>query len=235
MKMITASDGDRFLRDGFLMVRGLFADGEINALRSAVNRASSASHMRGGARNLLGTLLEVHQIAHGPALSSVIAPLLKGRPFPVHATLFDKTPGANWLVPWHQDLTISVVERRDVEGYGPWSIKAGVIHVQPPVRIMEGMISARLHLDACDADNGVLRVLPGTHRFGRLDDAAVEDCKRSIAPVACTAAAGDVLLMRPLLLHASSAATNPAHRRVIHIDYACTPLDGGIEWRHAVQ
>ena len=38
---------------------------------------------------------------------------------PVKVTVFDKTPAANWKVPWHQDLTIAVRERRDAEGSAP--------------------------------------------------------------------------------------------------------------------
>jgi ectoine hydroxylase-related dioxygenase (phytanoyl-CoA dioxygenase family) len=42
---------------------------------------------------------------------------------------------------------------------------------------------------------------------------------------------GDVLLMRPLVIHASSAAETPQHRRVIHFDYANVGLAEGLEWR----
>jgi hypothetical protein len=69
---------------------------------------------------------------------------------PVKATLFDKTPDANWLVPWHQDLTISVKERVDIDGFGPWTVKAGVLSVQPPVSILERMLAIRIHLDDCE-------------------------------------------------------------------------------------
>lgn len=130
-------------------------------------------------------------------------------------TLFDKTAGPNWLVPFHQDLTIEVKERRDVDGFGPWTEKAGAICVQPPTWIMEAMVSIRLHLDDCDASNGALRVMRGSHRMGRLKP-------------------GDGLILPPLLLHASSRATTAAHRRVIHIDFTSVDLPGGLEWRQAI-
>jgi ectoine hydroxylase-related dioxygenase (phytanoyl-CoA dioxygenase family) len=155
---------------------------------------------------------------------------LAGAAFPVRATLFDKTAGANWRVPWHQDLTIPVAARAEVPGYGPWSVKAGVLHVQPPARVLEQMLSVRIHLDDCPASNGALRVLAGTHRLGRLTPGQIAEQRRREAPVACDVAAGGVLLMRPLLLHASYSASQAAHRRVIHIDYACHPLDGGLRW-----
>jgi ectoine hydroxylase-related dioxygenase (phytanoyl-CoA dioxygenase family) len=144
--------------------------------------------------------------------------------FPVRATLFDKAPGANWLLPWHQDLTICVDARKDVPGYGRWTKKAGIWHVQPPVPILERMLAIRIHLDNCDEANGVLRILPGTHTLGRLTASEIAEQQRVAAPVSCAVDAGGVVLMRPLLIHASSAAGNATHRRVIHdVDQAGHP------------
>jgi ectoine hydroxylase-related dioxygenase (phytanoyl-CoA dioxygenase family) len=150
--------------------------------------------------------------------------------FPVRGTLFDKTAGANWLVPWHQDLTICVAAPREVPGYGPWTRKAGVWHVQPPTCVLERMFSVRVHLDDCDASNGALRVLPGTHRLGRLTAPRIGELERDSAAVTCAVRSGDVVVMRPLLVHASSAAAEATHRRVIHIDYAVSGLDGSLQW-----
>ncbi len=138
----------------------------------------------------------------------------------VRGILFDKRADANWLVAWHQDLTICVKERQQVAGYGPWSVKHGVPHVQPPMALLDAMITLRLHLDEATHSNGALRVLPGTHRFGRLDAQQIEAFKKEGVEETCTAAAGDVLLMKPLLLHASSKAESPAHRRVVHLEFA---------------
>ena len=129
-----------------------------------------------------------------------------------------------------QDLTICVVARIDAAGYGPWTLKAGACHVQPPVSILENMLSVRIHLDDCDESNGALRALPGTHRLGRLTPEQIAEQQRSVSLVCCAAKAGGVLLMRPLLIHASSAASKAVHRRVIHIDYASAQLDGGLQW-----
>jgi ectoine hydroxylase-related dioxygenase (phytanoyl-CoA dioxygenase family) len=118
----------------------------------------------------------------------------------------------------------------DVPGYGPWTTKAGMCHVQPPVPILESMLSVRTHLDDCDESNGALRVIPGTHRLGRLTHERILEQQRSAGYVSCAVRAGGVVLMRPLLLHASSAASNANHRRVIHIDYTSSSLDGGLRW-----
>jgi Phytanoyl-CoA dioxygenase (PhyH) len=87
---------------------------------------------------------------------------------PVRVLLFDKTPAANWAVPWHQDRTVVVKERHDVAGFGPWSVKDGVDHVEPPISVLEGMLTLRLFVDDCGDDNGPLEVTIGSHRFGRL-------------------------------------------------------------------
>ena len=150
--------------------------------------------------------------------------------FAVRAILFDKTPTANWKVVWHQDLTIAVRERASVLGFGPWSEKDGVAHVQPPETLLERMLAVRLHLDDCGADNGPVRVLPGSHRVGRLSAGAIDQWRGAREEVACLAERGAILAFRPLLLHASSPATVAAHRRVIHIEFAVDELPEPLAW-----
>jgi hypothetical protein len=100
----------------------------------------------------------------------LVEPVLGDRFFAVRGILFDKIPDANWKVPWHQDVTIAVEERVEVEGFGPWSIKADVLHVQPPAEVLEHMVSVRLPLDNCDEENGALRVIHGSHLHGRIPE-----------------------------------------------------------------
>ena len=72
----------------------------------------------------------------------------------VRGIYFDKRVDANWKVAWHQDLSIAVKAKAKIEGYGPWSVKAGITHVQPPVSVLEQMLTVRLHLDDTDETNG---------------------------------------------------------------------------------
>lgn len=165
--------------------------------------------------------------------SAKIISLLGHGFLPVRSIFFDKTPETNWLVPWHQDLSIAAKPRIDVPGYGPWSIKDGVPHVQPPIQILETMVTVRLHLDDCNESNGALRVVPGSHLFGRLDAAGIAKVRSNQKEAFCSMQAGDALLMRPLLLHASSEAPAPLHRRVIHLEYSASQLPNGLEWAEA--
>jgi hypothetical protein len=167
------------------------------------------------------------------ALDGLAEALLRAPVHAVRAILFDKTPQSNWAVPWHQDLGIPVRERHDVEGFGGWSLKEGVWHAQPPAAVLEGMLTLRLHLDDCDDDNAPLQVLPGSHDLGRLDEARYAALLREHEAIVCTAKAGDVLAMRPLLLHASAKAARPARRRVLHVEYAGGVLPAPLRWRAA--
>jgi len=220
-----------FDREGFAMRPSLLSSAEVAALVSLVEANTRSGPHRGGVRDILDEVPELQAIAAHEDVRSLVQAILGPAAFVVRATLFDKTRAANWKVPWHQDLTIAVNERRDTEGYGPWSIKAGVQHVQPPATVLRNMVTVRIHLDPCPASNGALRVLPGTHHLGRLDQNHVAGFVQEEFATVCEALAGDALLMRPLLLHASSASLVPTHRRVLHFDFAACELANGIAWR----
>lgn len=183
-----------------------------------------------GIRNLLNVVPFTRDLANSPACKSLIEPILGGNARVVRGIYFDKHKDANWKVAWHQDLTIAVRERFDVDGYGPWSLKAGIHHVQPPVAVLENMLTLRIHLDQADESNGALRVLPGTHNHGRLSAAEIAHHKQYLRPTTCTLNRGGALLMRPLLLHSSTAALDPAHRRVLHFEYSSIDLPDGLRW-----
>ena len=186
-------------------------------------------------RNLFEAATAVRRLAAAHLLRSLVEPSLGADCFAVRALYFDKTPSANWKVPYHQDITVSIAERKETEGFSHWTHKDGVLHAYAPASVLENMLTVRLHLDACGRDNGALRVLPGTHRYERLNSAQVAEIRTRLAETVCEVDSGAALLMRPLLLHASSAAESPEHRRVIHIEYANAPLPDGLEWREVVR
>jgi ectoine hydroxylase-related dioxygenase (phytanoyl-CoA dioxygenase family) len=124
-------------------------------------------------------------------------------------------------VVWHQDTALSLRERRDAHGWGPWSVKEGVICAHAPAAVLEQILAIRVHLDDSNADTGPLRVLPNTHTTGVLTDDEIHELASKIPPVDCHAPRGGLLLMRPLLVHSSSKTkSSNASRRVLHIEYA---------------
>jgi ectoine hydroxylase-related dioxygenase (phytanoyl-CoA dioxygenase family) len=181
-------------------------------------------------RNLLQLAPSVRALAASGKIRALVEEVLGNPAFPVRALLFDKTAAANWLVPWHQDLSICVKSRLPFPGFGSWSTKSGIVHVQPPAHILEHMLAVRIHLDPTDETNGALRVLPGSHNQGRLSAGQIAALQPGARAVTCCVPRGGVVLMKPLLLHASSAGTRPVHRRVIHIEFAAVDLPGGLQW-----
>ena len=175
----------------------------------------------------------VRELAGSLAIRSLAGAVLGDGCFAVRAVFFDKVPGANWKLGWHQDSVISVRERIDAPGFVAWSLKAGVLQVQPPAEILSEMLAVRVHLDDCGELNGPLRVLPGSHAHGWLDE-EIAAWKRNVAEVTCRVRSGGVVVMRPLLIHASPAASRPHHRRVIHIEFAREDLPDGLEWNSRV-
>jgi ectoine hydroxylase-related dioxygenase (phytanoyl-CoA dioxygenase family) len=159
--------------------------------------------------------------------------LLPGRPAPVRSILFDKTPDENWPVPWHQDLTIAVAAEMDVPGYGPWSRKDGTVHVQPPAILLQRMATVRIHLDDTSSENGALRIIPGSHLFGKIPSGMVASHVGGPI-VTCECRPGDVLVMSPLILHSSRKSLNPIRRRILHFEYAQPEdLDPSLSWHEA--
>jgi ectoine hydroxylase-related dioxygenase (phytanoyl-CoA dioxygenase family) len=220
---------------GFAIRDAVLSEFEVQELLDAMEHVNNAGSVRerGGifaVRNLLDVSPAVQRIARSPVIRELISPLLGSECFPVRGILFDKIPGANWKVPWHQDVTIAVQDRIEIDGFGPWSIKAAVLHVQPPAMVLENMLSVRLHLDARDEGNGALRVIPGSHQHGRIPEDKIPSVRFDAPETVCAVGVGGALLMRPLLLHAFSASRAPEHRRVIHLDFAAVQLPLGMNW-----
>lgn len=223
-------------REGFAIVSDVIDRTTLTTLLKALARVQPDAAVRErnsrtyAVRNLLAMVPEVRELARADSIRRLIDPVLGRGARVVRGILFDKTLDANWKVAWHQDLSIAVKRRAHTEGFGPWSFKAGVQHVQPPTHVLEQMLTVRLHLDHCGPENGPLNVLPGSHAHGVLSPAAIRRLCDNGAPVPCHVPAGGALLMRPLLLHASSSARTPGHRRVIHLEFADSELPGGLEW-----
>ena len=236
MYTVDASYINEVAREGFAILADFLESETVATLTQDLNAAerNKGGSQRGGLtfglRDLLNAVPSTRALADNPSLKSLVEPIIGCAARVVRAIYFDKHKKANWKVAWHQDLTIAVREKVDVPGFGPWSIKAGITHVQPPVSVLGNMLALRVHLDHANEANGALRVIPGTHLHGRLDANQIQHFKNQERIATCSVRSGGVMVMRPLLLHSSLASLNPEHRRVLHFEYASIDLPGGLKW-----
>ena len=223
----------QYRQQGFQMLSAAVPADTLAGLLAGLNgalRGSAGERPRYGERNLIARVDAVRRLALSDPLLRIARQVLGAAARPVRSLYFDKLPGANWNVAWHQDTSIAVRQRVALDGFGPWSVKQGVDHVEPPLDFLSAMLTLRLHLDPAGADNGALRVVPGSHAGGRLDSAALL-ARVNQGPVqVCEAMPGDLLLMNPLLLHSSRKASRPLHRRVVHIEYSARALPAPLQW-----
>lgn len=214
--------------DGFAIIPKLLSRGEVEQILEEI-RAAAPRRSRAGVRHAL-SLSPVSQVARRPNVIELARAVLGPAAFPFRATLFDKSASSNWLVVWHQDTALPLRERREVAGWGPWSVKEGVNYAHAPAAALSEVLALRIHLDHSTALNGPLRILPGTQTLGVLDDDRMHELSTTVDPIECLVPAGGVLAMRPLLIHSSSKSQSEADRRVLHIEYAASssiasPLD----------
>lgn len=215
-----------FERDGALLIPGAVEENALEELSPLFDLQPG----RPGARisTLSGQLAQA-VMAGGP-LGQIAQQILGSLPHPVRLLLFDKSDGANWSVPWHQDRQIAVASRREAEGFRNWTRKNGIDHVEPPFEILERLITLRLHFDDCGKDNGPLRTSPGSHRLGRIEDGAVPEAVASKPSRVHIAHRGDVLVLRSCILHASDRAVWASRRRVLHVEYSPDSAPGPLQW-----
>ena len=204
--------------------------GAANAMLPALHRLIAALPADRAGLRLHGNPLLADLLAPDSAPGRIAAAMLGPPARPVRAILFDKTPETNWALGWHQDRTIAVRARVETPGFGPWTTKAGIQHVEPPFAIIAGMLTLRIHIDDVPEDNAPLLIAPGSHRHGRIAEAAIADTVARCGTIVCTAQAGDIWAYATPILHASAAATRAAHRRVLQVDYSARRLPDGLDW-----
>jgi ectoine hydroxylase-related dioxygenase (phytanoyl-CoA dioxygenase family) len=211
---------ERVSAEGFAVLPEVISKREIDVLQVTLER-SGLPRSRAGMRHAMRNA-HVAALARDARLMGFAQEILGIAAVPFRATLFDKSPVSNWLVVWHQDTALPLRKRREVPGWGPWSVKDGVNYAHAPASALEQILALRLHLDDSVAENGPLRVLPGTHTLDVLSDEALHTLSTQIAAVDCLVPRGGVLAMRPLVVHASSKSQSIAPRRVLHIEYGAS-------------
>jgi hypothetical protein len=202
---------------------------ESEVLADIAHRVDSVLAWRAGTRRLLDAPW-CYTLAERLMANELLRDAHPAELEPVQCTLFIKATDRNWLVSPHQDLSIPVAERVNSSEFTGWSEKEGEVFVQPPITVLQQILAVRLHLDDCDKRNGALRVVPGSHRLGRLTAREVIKARDERGEVSVSVARGGVMLMRPLLIHASSKAVDGRPRRVLHFVFGPKNLPEEIRW-----
>jgi len=161
-------------------------------------------------------------------LKSILQKFAGNNFFVVKSIYFDKPQNSNWYVPYHQDLTISVDKKTELEGFNYWTVKQNQFAVQPPLQILENIITVRIHLDKTDENNGALRVIPKSHLKKTYKPQNID--WKTESETICDVEKGGIMLMKPLLLHSSKRTTNDKQRRVIHIEFSNQELPKELNW-----
>ncbi|OIQ30395.1 MAG: phytanoyl-CoA dioxygenase [Bacteroidetes bacterium MedPE-SWsnd-G2] len=231
LKSTSISD---FKNTGFYILNEIYSEEElegiINCLESfeKSNNSNFRSNNVFAIRKLLIEIPELKSFLFNDNLRFLLSKLFEGNSFLTKAIYFDKPKQSNWFVPIHQDLSISVADKKHVEGYNQWTFKKGQYGVIPPLGILENTVTIRIHLDDTNSGNGALNVVPKSHLQGivRVD----ENYCSELSPQVCEVRKGGVMLMKPLTLHSSNRSNNSSNRRVIHLEFNSIPLDKNLNW-----
>ena len=227
-------EAEEITSSGFTIIENIYTENEIEALISRINSVDKSNSLFRktndlfAIRQFLKEVPAIKDLVFNNRLKEIINKLFDDSYFIVKSIYFDKPPQSNWFVACHQDLTISVKEKTEHPGFGPWTVKHNQFGVQPPLTILKDNFTVRIHLDDTDEDNGALNVICGSHLKGIYRPETVD---RTIEKeVACSVKKGGLMIMRPLFLHASGRTRNEARRRVIHIEFSRMGLPEGMEW-----
>ncbi len=222
------------VENGFVILEGVYTSTEVDDLIDTINRADSSNPNFRKSKDLFAVrqffkeMPETIQLIFTEKLCSIIDDLFGKGFFVVKSIYFDKPENSNWFVAYHQDLTISVDKKIAVEGFGPWTVKHNQFSVQPPISILEANFTIRIHLDDTDGQNGALHVIPASHLKGITRPESID--KKTERETTCIIPKGGIMIMKPLLHHASGRTLNNRKRRVIHIEFSNKILPPPLQW-----
>jgi ectoine hydroxylase-related dioxygenase (phytanoyl-CoA dioxygenase family) len=220
--------------NGFTTIDHVFSEQEIEQIVSVIDLSDKSKEtFRKSAdlfaiRQFLNEIPQTKNLVFSDALKNAVSQLFGNDYFVVKSIYFDKPATSNWYVAYHQDLTISVNKKLDLDGYGPWTDKQNQYAVQPPLDILENIFTIRIHLDETNRDNGALKVIAGSHLKQIYRPESIDWTKET--ETYCDVAKGGIMIMKPLLLHSSSRTTNEKRRRVIHIEFSNKELPNELRW-----
>ncbi|MEO7309466.1 MAG: phytanoyl-CoA dioxygenase family protein [Chitinophagaceae bacterium] len=232
--MDSAKCKEHLVKEGFLVINDVFSEKQADDLLEIISSAdSSGPEFRKtpdlfASRRFFEACPIAAQLVFTEKFKAISSGYFGSDFFVVKSIYFDKPASSNWFVAWHQDLTISVDRKLELEGFGPWTRKELQFAVQPPLEILEDNFTIRIHLDDTREENGALKIVPGSHLKGVLRPETIDWSSESVVSV--NVGKGGVMIMKPLLMHASGRTTNQAQRRVLHIEFSRSRLPEGLCW-----
>jgi ectoine hydroxylase-related dioxygenase (phytanoyl-CoA dioxygenase family) len=221
-------------QEGYAIIDNVFSEAEVAAIIETIDNIDTSGAAFRKTSDLFAIRRFVKEVPGIGAfiftsrLRAIIDELFGADYFLVKSIYFDKPAKSNWFVAYHQDLTISVDQKKQVEGFDQWTVKNDQFAVQPPVTLLENIFTIRIHLDDTDENNGALKIVPGSHHKGIYRPETIDWSKEK--EVVCTVPPGGIIIMQPLLLHASNRTVNNNKRRVIHLEFSNQLLPGGLQW-----
>lgn len=225
---------NKLLNNGFAIIDAIYSTNEINEIGTVISKLDTSnpifrkSEHLFAIRQFIKEVPEIKNILFNSQFKEVINTIGGEDYFVVKSIYFDKPKKSNWFVSYHQDLTISVNEKKNLNDFINWTKKHNQYAVQPNKEILENIFTVRIHLDDTTAGNGALKVINKSHlkSINRIEntDFKLEE------EVICEVNSGGIMIMKPLLFHASSKTTNNKNRRVIHIEFSNKKLSENIAW-----
>jgi ectoine hydroxylase-related dioxygenase (phytanoyl-CoA dioxygenase family) len=223
--------------EGFVIIDKVYSENEIGKIISEIEKITESKIANStfrqsedlfAIRQFHKEIPETLQYIFNQNLIEIITSNFGENYFITKPIYFDKPEKSNWFVAYHQDLTISVDKKIEIENYENWTTKQNQFAVQPPKEILEQNFTIRIHIDKTTKENGALKVLNKSHKKGivRTENIEIENQIETI----CEVEKGGIMIMKPLLFHASNKTTNNQRRRVIHIEFSNQKLPNELEW-----
>lgn len=231
---ISGNIKEQISNDGFAVIDNIYTEEEIDQIGEVIQQADASNSTFRKSTDLFAIRQFFKEIPQSTVtvfnkkLKPLITEYFGDDFFVVKSIYFDKPAASNWFVSWHQDLTISVDKKIELNGFGPWTVKQNQFAVQPPLKILEDNFTIRIHLDDTNEKNGALKVIPQSHHKGIYRPETIDWTKESES--ICNVKRGGIMIMKPLLLHSSGRTINNNKRRVIHIEFSRSVLPNELQW-----
>jgi ectoine hydroxylase-related dioxygenase (phytanoyl-CoA dioxygenase family) len=229
---------DGFPLNGFAVIDNIYTTEEVENLLEQINHANTDkdTFRKSGDLFAIRQFLKEVPLTMGTIfndnLKKILRQTLGDKYFVVKSIYFDKPKTSNWYVSYHQDLTISVDKKVSLKGFDFWTVKQNQFAVQPPLDILQNVVTVRIHLDDTDENNGALKVIPKSQSKGICRPETIDWTIEK--EVSCNVSRGGIMLMKPLLLHSSGRTTNDRQRRVIHIEFSNQELPAELNWAERI-